>query len=263
MNCKNCDTTLMDDFNYCSSCGAKTIRNRLTIKTLLNDFGEQYLNLDNKFLKTFFALFTKSEIVIGGYINGTRKKYVNAISYFTIAITFSGLYLFVLNRFFPDTMAMPNYMPESQKEFQNNTMSIVQEYQSIIAMLLIPVYALMSKLVFIGLKKYNFTELLVVFMYTQSQISIVMAILIIIGASLGINFYMMSFISIPIMILYTSYCLFRLYGLTLKGIILRTLLFLFVLGISYFVFIILILIIMYLSGDLEQIMEAQKAAKNS
>ena len=87
MNCKNCNTSLIEGNDFCGFCGAKVIRNRLTIKNLLAHFSEQFLNYDNQFLKTFLHLFTKPEVVIGGYIDGTRKKHVNVISYFAIALT--------------------------------------------------------------------------------------------------------------------------------------------------------------------------------
>ena len=100
-NCKNCNTQLLSKNDFCPSCGGKVIRNRLTLKALFSNFSEQFLNYDNKFLKTFLHLFSKPEEVIDGYINGTRKKYVNVVSYFAIAITLSGLLMFVLNKFFP------------------------------------------------------------------------------------------------------------------------------------------------------------------
>ncbi|WAC01775.1 DUF3667 domain-containing protein [Lacinutrix neustonica] len=75
--------------NYCNGCGAKVIKNRLTMRNLFEDFTYNYLNYDNKFLRTFLNLFTKPEAVITSYIDGTRKKYVNVISYFAIALTLS------------------------------------------------------------------------------------------------------------------------------------------------------------------------------
>lgn len=85
MNCKNCNLLLSDKASFCSNCGAKVIRNRLTFKNLIEYFSEQFLNYDNKFLQTFIHLFTKPEVVIESYINGTRKKYVNVISFFAIS----------------------------------------------------------------------------------------------------------------------------------------------------------------------------------
>ena len=156
MKCKNCNTEILPDHDYCSSCGAKVIRNRLTIKNLFQHFSEQYFNYDNKLLKTFVHLFTKPEVVIEGYITGTRKTYVNVVSYFAIAITLSGLYLFIVNKFFPGAMKLPEFMQTpGQEEFQSKNMAFVQEYQSLLMMLYIPFYAIMAKLVFIGFKKYN------------------------------------------------------------------------------------------------------------
>jgi predicted amidophosphoribosyltransferase len=56
MNCKNCGTALTSENNFCNSCGAKVIHNQLTLKNVFEDFSEQFLNYDNKFLQTFIAL---------------------------------------------------------------------------------------------------------------------------------------------------------------------------------------------------------------
>ncbi|PHR71636.1 MAG: hypothetical protein COA67_06375 [Lutibacter sp.] len=84
-------------------------------------FNEQFLNYDNKFLQTFIHLFTKPEVVIDGYINGTRKKYVNVISYFAIAITLSGLQMFILNKFFPEMLDFSSLDDKNMAEFQKKT----------------------------------------------------------------------------------------------------------------------------------------------
>ena len=265
MNCKNCNLLISDKDNFCNSCGAKVIHNRLTIKNLFEHFSEQFLNYDNKFLQTFIHLFTKPEVVIDNYINGTRKKYVNVISYFAIAITVSGLYLYIIYKFFPNAMELPDFMASNpgQQEFQNKNMAFAQEYQTLLMMLYIPVYALMAKLVFIGLKRYNYTELLVIFMYTQSQASIVLALVVLICISLGINFMLISFISIPLMIFYTGFCLFRLYKLNYQEIILRSLIFLIVFAIAVVIYLILITSIMYFTGSMQEMIEAQKAAREA
>jgi len=55
MNCKNCNITLTNEDNFCNNCGAKIIRNRITIRNLFETFSEQFLNYDNKFLQTFIG----------------------------------------------------------------------------------------------------------------------------------------------------------------------------------------------------------------
>ena len=65
------------------------------MRSIAADINEQFLNIDNKFLKTFFHLFTKPDVVIGGFINGTRKKYINVIQYLAISLTLLGVQLFI------------------------------------------------------------------------------------------------------------------------------------------------------------------------
>ena len=264
MPCKNCKTTLTETADYCYSCGAKVIRNRLTFKNLFNDFSETYLNFDNAFLKTFLTLFTKPEDVIDSYIYGTRKKYANVISYFALAITISGLYLVILKKFFPEALdySSLNFSPQ-QAEFQKKNMTFVEEYQSLLMMLYVPLYAIMARVSFAGIKKYNYTELLVVFLYIQAQISIVSAILGVILSAVGMNQGEMSMLLIPLMILYAAFCLKRLYNLNFQNIVLRTLLFFAVLIVVFIIISVIMTIIMFLNGDIQQMIDAQKAASRT
>ncbi|MDU8885996.1 hypothetical protein RXV94_07480 [Yeosuana sp. MJ-SS3] len=67
----------------------------------------------------------------------------------------------------------------------------------------------------------------------------------------------------PLMILYSAFCLKRLYELSTGNIILRTLLFLVILGIAFVILSVVMAIVMFLNGDLEQMIEAQKAARGT
>ena len=93
-------------------------------------------------------------------------------SYFALAITVSGIQLYILNTFFPEAMDMSSWVTKGSEEFQRKNMSFIQEYQSIVMMLYVPIYAFISKIVFYDKKNYNYTEQLVVYMYIQAQISI-------------------------------------------------------------------------------------------
>ena len=264
MNCKNCDGLISLSISYCPNCGAKIIRNRLTIKNLFGSFVAQFLNYDNKFFQTFINLFRKPEDVIGSYINGTRKKYVNVISYFAIAITVAGFQMFFINKFFPealDTSFMESWPGQKgQAEFQKKNLSFTQEYQSILMMLYVPIYALMGKITFLGIKKFNYTELLVVFMYTQAQTSIAGAIIAIVAIFLGANFLMLGFLMIPLMIFYSAFCLKRLYNMEIGAFLIRCLLFFAILFIAFLILGIIMAVLMFINGDMQSAFEAGKAA---
>lgn len=225
MNCKNCEISITETDDFCKSCGAKVIRNRLTIRNLFEHFSEQFLDYDNKFLKTFIHLFTKPEVVIGGYIEGTRKKYVNAISYFAIAITFSGLQLFILNKFFPEAMDYSSFDQKGAEEMNKQIMNITQEYQTLIMMFYIPFYALMSKLVFFNHKQYNYTEHLVIFLYAQAQVSIFGFFFLFFLLAIKIPFIYASLIYTFFMFLYMTFVLKRMHNLDAFNTIIKTLLF--------------------------------------
>ena len=70
-------------------------------------------------------------------------------------------------------------------------------------------------------------------------------------------------ITLPLQIIYSAYCLKRLFGISVKKIILRTLFFLIVLGVFFIAGSILAAIVMYFNGDMMEMMEAQRAAKEA
>lgn len=259
MTCKNCQTEMLESSEYCYSCGAKVIRNRLTLRNLFEYFSETFLNYDNKFFQTFIDLFKKPEEVIGSYIDGTRKKYVDVVSYFALAITLSGLQLFILNKFFPEEMDMSSWTTKGTEDFNNGLMTFVTEYQSLVMMLYVPFYALIGRLIFLNKKTYNFTEQLVIFMYFQGQVSIASALIITPLVVIGLNFGILGMFLLPAMVLYSAYCLKRLYHLSFPDILLKTLLFLIFLGILMIIATIIIFVIMYFNGDLAKMLEAKKA----
>lgn len=260
MNCKNCHTELTSDSDFCNRCGGKVIRNRLTFKNLFEHISETFFNYDNKLLRTFVDMFKKPEVVIEGYIQGIRKRYVNPISYFGLAITFTGLYLLILNKFYPEALDFSNFALKGQEEIQQKNMSFVQEYMSIFMMLYVPIYALIARVTFIGLNKFNFTEMIVIFMYWQSQTSIISAVVIIIAAMSGVTNGVVSMFFLPFMVLYAAYILKRLYKLSFGQMLVRTILFFFITLIVLFIIGIIVVIIMMMTGDMQQMIEAQKAA---
>lgn len=260
MKCKNCHTELQEQDDYCKSCGAKVIRNRLTIKNLFSHFSETYFNIDNTFLKTFKTLFTAPEKVIGSYIDGTRKKYLNAINYFALAITITGLYIFIIKKFFPNALDMSIYTEPVQKDMQRGIQDFVTEYNALFMMLYVPLYALIAKITFYDIKKYNYTEYLVIFIYIQAQISITSAVLVVLLVSLSVPATVVSFGIIPLMIFYSAYCLKRTLNLTNGNMLVKTMIFFAILGVLFIISTVVMAIVMYTNGTFDQMIEAKKAS---
>jgi len=223
MTCRNCNHIISTKSLFCEACGEKTTFKRLTIKTFISDFFNQFLSIDNKFLKTFLALFTKPENVIDSYIHGFRKNYINVIPYLGLSITLIGVQFFVLKQFFPELMAF-NIQTEMPNNFDfNSIVNKISEYQGLIAVLSIPIYALISRFVFIDIDKYNIAEHLVIITYSAAQLYILTFVLVIISLPLNINFNTLStFIFIPTF-LYVAFIYKNLYPVSWKSALLRSL----------------------------------------
>ncbi len=264
MNCKNCQAELIADSDYCNVCGAKVIRNRLTFRNLFEHISETFLNYDNKLLRTVIDLFKKPEAVIVGYIDGVRKQYVNPISFFGLALTMSGLYMLVLNKYFPETFDFSMLTIEGQEEMQARNMSFIQKNMSLVMMFYVPIYAIIARVTFIDIKRFNYTELLVVFLYWQSQVSIVSAIITVLVCSIfGTSQGLLSIVFMPIMVLYAAYVLKRIYSLTFGQIFLRTLFFFVIAVVVLMIISVIMAIVMFFNGDMDKMIEAQKAAKEA
>lgn len=264
MECKNCEKQLVESDNYCQACGAKVIRNRLTLKNLFAHFSEQFLNYDNKFLNTFKALSLRPEEVIGGYIDGTRKKYVNAVNYFTIAVTISSLFFFVFLKFFPDALNFTSdlyNMDEDQARIMAEYNRSIFESQSLLFFISIPVLAVVSRLVFLKNKKYNFSEHLVINLYTYSHVSLSITALYFITIWYQPLFGVVAIVAVPFQIVFFAYVLKRLYKLSMLQILLKTMLF-FVLLIPLIILLIIVSsIFMYFGGYFDKLLELEKAKR--
>lgn len=257
MECKNCQTSLADDSDYCFSCGAKVIRNRLTIRNLFEHISETFFNYDNKLLRTFLELFKKPELVIGGYVSGVRNRYVNPISFFGIILTINGLNIFIINKFFKKYLDASNLLNDS--EFSQNLASskimgmstdVSLEYASLLFSLLIPFAALISLIVFYN-KKYNYAEHVIIYLYSMSVYSILSVIFGLLVLSIIPEKYMtFGTLMYTFIFVYHCYILKRLFNLSFGQLAIKTLLF----GILFFMFyigiVIVTLIILVATGTL-------------
>lgn len=250
IHCKNCHTELDEHDDYCKSCGAKIIRKRLTFKNLFEHLSETFFNYDNKLLRTFTQLIKQPEEVISAYINGVRKKYINPISFFGLSLTLSGLSLFIIKKFYIEYLDVSDMFKDvaaSQKVFDQTSSSIL-EYNSLFYAVLIPLFALMSLLIFYN-KKYNLTEHIIIYLYSMSFVNIVLVFVAQIMLFVIPDKYMdFAFLTWPLMFIYHCYILKRIFKLSFGNLILRSLVFFMLFFMVYIAICILVFIILMATG---------------
>ncbi len=239
MDCKNCKSELNPKNNFCSECGAKIIRERITIKSLFSNV-LIILGWDSNFFVTLRHLLYKPQIVFKEYINGTRKKYANPFAFFAISLAIS---LFVINQYsdqFIQMSTMSNLQQvdenvsssdnsnesnglkalgfNSQKEFNESIIEFQLKYYNLISFLSLPLFTLIAFFVF--RKPYNYGEHLVINTYILSITTFLGVLLFVFSLLTGINILYYGTI---ITFLYYSYVYKRLYELSFGKLILKIL----------------------------------------
>ena len=248
--CKNCNHQLTAKHKYCDQCGAKVVEGRLTIRNLLSDVVESYLNLDNNFIKTFLMMFHKPHYVIDGYIQGIRRKYKNPVSYLAIALTLSGLLVFVLQHITDNPMPLEIYGNSMNPGLAEKLTPILLEYSSLLFVLYIPIFSLAGYLTF-NKKQYNFLEYNVVMLYTLGHYSIVSFPVALVLILISIETYWsISIYTLGVMFAYTLYCLQKNNRFKIGPFLLRSFVFLILTGIGYLGVIILFYIVLFTTGVL-------------
>ena len=247
MECKNCDRPLRTDYSFCSNCGAKIIRNRLTFKNLWYDIIERYFNVDNTLFKTFLHLFTRPEVVIGGYILGVRKKYLNPISYLGIALTLSGITIFSIRKFFDNDIDWGSLSGASE-QFGAKWKDITFDYSSFFFIMYIPILAFAAFLVF-RKAKYNFTEHFITYIYILAHYSIlsfpISMLLLIVAPQYYLSFGTFFFIFI---LGYSIFVCQRINRYSAKKLVLKSMIYTFLSFCGYIGFIIALMILLFLTG---------------
>nr|WP_297787845.1 DUF3667 domain-containing protein [uncultured Allomuricauda sp.] len=217
MTCKNCDNDLRTDFSYCPTCGAKVIRNRLTLKNVWEDISFQVFNLDNTLLKTFKHLFTQPNGVINGYLNGARKKYMNPVSFFAIGVTLSGIMFYILQNIYGVELTETSFATENTPK-----MDFVFDYQGIMSYLIMPFYALMTWILFLDKKLMNYTEHLVTNAYIVGQVTFIQFLICIpLFGFFDVRYEPVNGIMLLFMIAYQFYVLKKIHQISLFESLIR------------------------------------------
>lgn len=130
----------------------------------------------------------------------------------------------------------------------NATSGGVLEYNSLFYSFLIPLMAFVSWITFLD-KKLNFTEHIIIYLYSMSLLSIFSVIvgqIVLLVTPSSYLIYSMSFWLI--MLVYHSYALKRIFKLSLGNLILKTIIAIAIFFMAYMIISILVFIIMLITG---------------
>ena len=156
MNCKTCNNPYNNTAKYCSNCGAKIVDDRLSLKGTWEEFVGPFFSWDNNFWRTFIGLFTNPKDVLEAYISGARKKYFQPFSYIilyaTIAVFFYKFFpldiIFDYSEGFTKGYNSTNSTGNVPKIDMKGFMETLMSYYNFFVLLLIPIYALTSYIIF-------------------------------------------------------------------------------------------------------------------
>ncbi len=235
-HCKNCSQLLYEGHAYCSRCGAKWIKNRITLRNVGSDFADMYIGFDTKFVRTFRDLCVRPEEVINGYIYGRRMNYMDATRYMLLAVFVTGISVFVTSHSEGYQIVLDAQLSAAAIEQQGDAdqakmlavmkkvLNTINNYQGLILILSLPILALAARITFWGKRFYNYTEQIVFYMFTYGHSTIILALITIIMILTNPQLYMeFGFISVPLLFLYNAFCYKRVFNLSLGQTILRSL----------------------------------------
>lgn len=160
--CLNCENEITD--NFCSICGQKTSTHRYSLKHfIVHDLIHGVFHLDKGFLFTIKELYTRPGYSIREFIQGKRANYFN---YFTLLVI-----IITLGHFIGKIPKVSLFEILEKYSLMKGQARVVRDYAKLILLAEIPVYALLSYLIFFEGKR-NYTEHLVMAVYYTSAILI-------------------------------------------------------------------------------------------
>jgi len=173
--CRNCYKTISKEASFCSSCGAKIVSQRITLKRILSEVAETIFGWDNKYFFTLRSLIIKPRIVLEEYVSGVRKRYVHPVTFLMIGATLAFFsFTFFLDTYMDNLEGFNMRLIERYKDIGvkdldlervDQIQSEILKYFNIGTLLLIPLYSLFTYIIY--RKIYNYAEHLVFNAYVQ------------------------------------------------------------------------------------------------
>ncbi|MBT8223181.1 MAG: DUF3667 domain-containing protein, partial [Eudoraea sp.] len=190
------------------------------------------------------------EKVITGYIDGTRRKYLNPINYLTLSLALSGVLFYFMKRTALDKMDFDVLGLGVNQEGTAKLMEATMEYSNFVFILYIPVIAI-SGWLSLNKRSYNIPEYIVTATYVLAHYSILIfpisLFMILYNPEGYLNF---SLIFIAVMLGYILFALIRTHRYSAGMNIVRSMLFVILFIVGYLGVSVLLPVFLILTGQI-------------
>ncbi len=143
-NCQNCGQIITE--NFCSNCGQKKYK-RIDRKYILDEIQYTFLHTNKGFLYSVKNIIKNPGKTAREFIDGNRVNHYKPI---LLAFVLSGISTFISYKIIGLNEIMREFYSKQHmnSQFMNDYMSFTSSYNSIIMLMLIPFFALITKLAF-------------------------------------------------------------------------------------------------------------------
>jgi hypothetical protein len=174
MNCKNCNTNLKENQNYCDQCGTSIQVKRID-KTFILDEIKQIFNLEKGILFTILELTINPGKTVREFLEGDRNRLVKPIFFI---LTLSIVYTLINEWFNSD-----NFIIKDPRLSGLNWISSNIGYLNLILSIFLTNW---SKL-FFQKSRFNILEIFVFFCYVTGMTMLILTMLTLIQTSLNLS----------------------------------------------------------------------------
>lgn len=242
-NCQNCNQLITE--NFCSNCGQKKYK-RIDRKYIWDEIQYTTIHTNKGFLYSVKSIIKNPGKSAREFIDGNRVNHYKPIS---LAFILSGISAFLSIKVIRlDEIMKSQYATQKVNvDLMNDIMSFTSSYNSIFMLLLIPLFAIFTKLAFLKWGQ-NYYEHIVMNAFGLS-FYVIFCLLILYpilyltkdNPKLCVQISSFSMLVVPLTMVWFYKAFYK--EKTLKSILLRILLIVFMVLISYFVIIIIFTIL--------------------
>jgi hypothetical protein len=196
-NCLNCGTEVIGKF--CHQCGQENIEVQDNFFHMVSHTFADFFHYDSKFFRSVTPLFGKPGFLTTEYLNGKRNRYIHPLRLFFFVTI---IMVIVANSYYKkfeteimkdtvvttsnsspdevDALEKQEKMQKKMKGMVNKTFTSINVYLKYISFLLLPIYALVFKLLYRKQRRF-YVDHVIYMMHLQSFVYVIIIIMMLIA----------------------------------------------------------------------------------